>query len=125
MPNCEVGLRTGMSIDIGSAELTGAGLQLPSPQQCPSCGEGAVDLLCADWDRVLAATADNADIGAFNSSADDCAVNEKRLQLFILRFDAGGDHPIAATTTVPRTSTRQFLATFQDTSHRMDITTKH
>ena len=46
-----------------------------------------MDLLCGNWDGVLAAAPDNADECAFDATVNDGTVDEKRFELFFLWRD--------------------------------------
>lgn len=70
---------------------------MATTQKRAPCGERAVDLLCGDGDRVLAATSDDADVRAFDAAVNDSSVNEKGLQLLFLWGDRNDNQPVTST----------------------------
>ncbi len=60
---------------------------VPPAQRCTACGERAVDLLGSDWDGALAASTDNADVGAIGASFDDRSMHKEGFQILVLWRD--------------------------------------
>jgi hypothetical protein len=83
--------------DVHTRLLVGSWRYVATTQKCASCGERAVDLLCGDGDRVLAATSNDADVRAFDAAVNDSSVNEEGLHFLFLRRDGNDNQPIAST----------------------------
>ena len=67
--------------------------QTTPTQKRSTRGEGAVDLLGGDWDRVLSTAAHDTDECSLDSVADNCTVYEKWLEFLILTRDVHNHEP--------------------------------
>jgi hypothetical protein len=77
--------------------LVRGGRYVAATQKCPPRGEGAVDLLCGDGDRVLAATSHDADVRAFDAAVNDGPMYEEGLEFLFLGWDGNYNQPVAGT----------------------------